>query len=162
MFSGHVKLLLSMLAMITLQFGIPAQETQAGVPGSTSEINLDANGVALGGYDPVAYFDGGKPTKGNPTIYASYGGARYLFATVAHRVTFLENPKKYLPQFGGYCVVGTAYGQKVDIDPQTGKVVNGKLYLNNNQTALAIFNKDRGGTIKKAQTNWPSVKDKPL
>jgi YHS domain-containing protein len=135
---------------------------QAGVPGSRSQINLDAHGVALDGYDPVAYFDGGKPTRGTATISASYGGARYVFATAAHRRAFLEDPKKYVPQYGGFCAVGTAYGEKVDVDPKTGQVVNGKLYLNNNQRALDIFNKDPSGTITKADANWPTVKDKAL
>jgi hypothetical protein len=135
---------------------------KAGVPGSRSQINLDARSVALGGYDPVAYFDGGKPTHGVPTIFASYGGARYLFANPEHRRTFLKNPRKYVPEFGGFCVVGTAFGEKVDVDPKTGEVVNGKLYLNNNQRALDIFNEDQSGTIAKAKSNWPTVKDKAL
>ena len=163
MSSKYVQPLLLVLALVTSQLGIiAAKEVQAGVPGSTSPINLDANGVALGGYDPVAYFEGGTPTKGKPAIYASYAGARYLFATAAHLQTFLRDPKRYIPEFGGYCVVGTAFGEKVDVDPNTGKVVNGKLYLNNNRKALEIFNKDQEGTITKAQTNWPSVKDKAL
>src|SRR5512139_1843943 len=103
----------------------------AGVPGSTSSINLDAQGLALGGYDPVAYFDSGKPTHGMESLSASYDGARYLFASEAHRKTFLAEPKKYLPEFGGFCAVGASFGQKVDIDPETGKVVKGKLYVNN-------------------------------
>lgn len=66
----------------------------AGVPGSTSPINLDASGLALRGYDPVAYFETGKPMRGMAKITASYGGARYLFATKAHRKSFLNNPTK--------------------------------------------------------------------
>jgi hypothetical protein len=133
---------------------------QAGVKGSTSQINADEHGVALGGYDPVAYFDSGQPTHGIDRLSASYGGARYLFATAAHRKAFLANPRKYLPEFGGFCAVGTAFGEKVDVDPETGKVVNGKLYLNNSARALQIFDKDTAGIIDKAQTNWPVVKDK--
>jgi YHS domain-containing protein len=163
MFSEFVKSTVLVLSVVTSQFGITAaNEARAGVPGSTSPINLDANGVALAGYDPVAYFEGGTPTKGEPAINASFGGARYFFATAAHRETFLKEPAKYIPEFGGYCVVGAAYGEKVDVDPDTGKVVNGKLYLNNNQKALAMFNKDREGTIAKARINWPTVKDKAL
>lgn len=134
----------------------------AGVPGSTSAINVDAQGLALGGYDPVAYFDTGRPTHGVETISASYGGARYLFASAAHRKTFLSDPKKYIPEFGGFCAVGTSFGEKVDVDPQTGKVVEGKLYLNNNPKAQAIFDKDTAGTISRAEHNWPKVKDKAL
>jgi YHS domain-containing protein len=134
----------------------------AGVPGSTSPLNLDASGLALLGYDPVAYFDTGKPTPGKPTITASYGGARYLFATPTHRRMFLENPARYLPQFGGFCAVGTSFGEKVDVDPKTGKVVNGKLYLNNGPKAQSIFDSDPAHTISKAEQNWPNVKDKAL
>jgi YHS domain-containing protein len=155
--------LLAALMVTTAQTALWAiMPAKAGVPGSRSQINLDAHSVALGGYDPVAYFDGGKPIHGTPTIFASYGGARYLFATPEHRRTFLKNPRKYVPEFGGFCVVGTAFGEKVDVDPKTGEVVNGKLYLNNNQRALDIFNKDQSGTIAKAKSNWPTVKDKAL
>ena len=66
MFSKYVKPLLLVLAMVTSQFGIiAANEAQPGVPGSTSPINLDANGVALGGYDPVAYFEGERQRREN-------------------------------------------------------------------------------------------------
>jgi YHS domain-containing protein len=154
---------LAVLIVTTAQAGlVVTMPARAGVPGSHSQINLDGDGVALGGYDPVAYFDGGKPTHGVTTIFASYGGARYLFATAAHRRTFLANPKKYVPEFGGFCVVGTSSGEKVDVDPETGEVVKGKLYLNYNQHALDIFNKDQSSTITKANNNWPAVKDKAL
>jgi YHS domain-containing protein len=150
-------------ALLVMVAGATMETTAlAGVPGSTSQINLDAHGVALGGYDPVAYFESGKPKRGVATISASYGGARYQFASAEHRRIFLKNPKMYIPEFGGFCAVGTAFGEKVDVDPETGKVVGGKLYLNNNQRALDIFNKDKTGTISKAEGNWPTVKDKPF
>ena len=150
---------LIVMAQVGLVVTMPAK---AGVPGSHSEVNLDASGVALRGYDPVAYFDGGKPTHGVATISASYGGARYLFATAAHRDTFLADPKKYVPEFGGFCALGASEGEKVEADPETGQVVKGKLYVNYNQKALGIFNKDQSNTITKAESNWPTVKDKAL
>ena len=58
--------------------------------------------------------------------------------------------------------MGTAFGEKVDVDPKTGEVVNGKLYLDNSQRALDIFNEDQSGTIAKAKRNWPTVRDKVL
>jgi YHS domain-containing protein len=134
----------------------------AGVPGSTSPLNVDASGLALRGYDPVAYFETGKPTHGMATISATYGGARYFFATPAHRAAFLKEPHKYLPQFGGFCAVGTSFGEKVDVDPETGKIVKGKLYLNNGPKAQSIFDSDPVQTISKAEQNWPKVKDKAL
>ena len=151
-----------MVIFAAAQLGLIAPGAQAGVPGSTAAINVDAQGIGLGGYDPVAYFDTGKPTHGMPTLTTTYGGATYFFATAAHRTAFLANPARYVPEFGGYCVVGASFGKKVDIDPETGKVVGGKLYLNNSQRALEIFDRDHKGTIAKAETNWPEVKDAPL
>jgi hypothetical protein len=155
-------LVVAWLAAAAFAGPIAVTPALAGVPGSTSSINLDAHGLALGGYDPVAYFDTGKPTRGVDTISASYGGARYLFASETHRKTFLGDPKKYVPEFGGFCAVGTSFGEKVDIDPETGKVVDGKLYVNSGSKAQGIFDKDTSGTITRADQNWPAVKDKPL
>ena len=118
--------------------------------------------MALRGYDPVAYFEDGKPTPGTEKLSASYGGARFLFASESHRKRFLQNPKKYIPQYGGFCAVGTSFGEKVDIDPESGKIINGKLYLNNGPKAQEIFNHDTPNTISRANQNWPSVKDKAL
>jgi hypothetical protein len=149
------------LLVFSMSMGI-LPSVQAGIPGSTSALNMDEHGVALHGYDPVAYFLRGKPTPGIETISASYGGARYLFATKADKRRFVKNPQKYIPQFGGFCSVGTAYGQKVDTDPMTGEVVNGKLYLNVNAKASELFKKDTPGIIGRAERNWPAVKDQAL
>jgi hypothetical protein len=154
--------IIAVLAAMTFAGSLTASPVRAGTPGSTSSVNVDGHGLALDGYDPVAYFDTGKPTRGLETITASYDGARYLFATEAHRKTFLAEPKKYIPEFGGFCAVGASFGEKVDIDPQTGKVVEGKLYVNSSAKAQALFDKDTSGTITRAEHNWPAVKDKPL
>jgi len=130
------------------------------VPGSTGAVNVDQSGLALRGYDPVAYFDTGKPTMGVATLEATFDGARYLFATEEHRAAFLADPAKYVPQFGGFCSVGTSFGEKVDADPTTGKVVNDRLYVNYSAKAQALFDKDVSGTISRAETNWPEVKGK--
>ncbi len=156
--SRHVDSALSLLALFLLL----ASPIHAGVPGSTSPVNVDARGLALRGYDPVAYFKDGKPTRGVASLSAGYGGARYLFASESHRKLFLENPQRYVPQYGGFCAVGTSFGEKVDVDPETGKIVNGKLYLNNGAKALTIFDHDTRNTISRANQNWPTVKDKAL
>ena len=80
------------LLVFSMSMGI-LPSVQAGIPGSTSAINVDEHGVALHGYDPVAYFTSGKPTPGIETISASYGGARYLFATKADKKRFVKNPE---------------------------------------------------------------------
>jgi len=149
------------LATLVLSGPLASAPVFAGVPGSTSAINVDEHGLALGGYDAVAYFETGKPAHGKETIVATYGGARYLFTSEAHRKTFLSDPAKYIPEFGGFCAVGTSYGEKVDVDPETGKVVKGKLYLNNSPQVAAKFDEDPLGTISRAEQNWPVVKGKP-
>ena len=148
-------------SLLTL-FLLLASPLHAGVPGSTSPINVDAQGLALRGYDPVAYFEDRKPTRGLENLSASYGGARYLFASESHRKLFLKNPKKYVPEYGGFCAVGTSFGEKVDVDPETGKIVSGKLYLNNGPKALEVFDRDTQNTISRANQRWPTVKDKAL
>lgn len=149
------------LALTIPASALVASPAFAAEKGSTSPINVE-NGLALHGYDAVAYFADGTPTKGNPAIVASYQGVRYQFATEAHRKAFEAAPASYAPQFGGYCALGTAYGEKVDTDPTTGKVVNGKLYLNYNHKTAERWNTDKPGFISKAEANWASVKDKPL
>lgn len=150
----------SILTLVPSAAAFVSAPAVAGVTGSTSDLNTDEQGLALRGYDPVAYFEDGKPTPGANAFSASFGGARYLFASEAHRAAFLADPQRYLPEFGGFCAVGTAFGEKVDTDPETGKVVNGKLYLNNSAKALQLFDSDQAGIIAKANTNWPTVKEK--
>jgi YHS domain-containing protein len=149
------------ISLLTL-FLLLARPLHAGVPGSTSPVNVDTQGLALRGYDPVAYFADGKPTRGAEHLSASYGGARYIFASESHRKLFLQNPRKYIPEYGGFCAVGTSFGEKVDVDPETGKIVNGKLYLNNGPKAQKIFDHDTRNTISRANQNWATVKDKAL
>ncbi len=132
---------------------------QAAVPGSTAPVNTDQTGLALRGYDPVAYFETGKPAEGAADITATVDGVRYRFVNEAHKRTFLADPVKYLPQFGGYCAVGTSHGEKVDSDPTTGRVVDGKLYLNFSPAVQTLFDKDVSGTISRAEANWPKVKN---
>jgi YHS domain-containing protein len=151
-----------LLALALAGAALHSTPIRAGVPGSTSATNTDTHGIALHGYDPVAYFSAGKPTPGTATISASYAGAKYLFASETNKKLFVENPQKYLPEFGGFCVVGTAYGQKVDTDPMTGAVVNGRLYLNNSAKSFALFKENIPGMIDRAEKNWPQVKDKVL
>src|SRR5437764_5792857 len=66
-------------------------------------INVDKNGLALQGYDPVSYFTDGKPVKGTAQFTAQYKGAMYQFASAEHRDTFNQSPANYEPQFGGFC-----------------------------------------------------------
>ncbi len=124
------------------------------------EVNL-ADGVAISGYDPVAYFTSGKAVHGDPAITATHDGATYRFASGADRALFVADPARYEPQFGGFCAFGTAEGHKATIDPEAFTIIGGKLYLNYNQDVWATFKQDPQGYIRKAEANWPTVREQP-
>jgi len=127
---------------------------------STATINVEQGGVILHGYDPVAYFTVGKPTKGDAKYRTTYRGAVYYFASKANRAKFLADPAHYAPQYGGFCAMGVALGKKLDVDPMAFKVVNGRLYLNVNQDVFKKWSEDVPGNIARAEANWPAIKDK--
>ncbi|MCO5151602.1 MULTISPECIES: YHS domain-containing (seleno)protein [unclassified Shinella] len=115
-------------------------------------------GVAINGYDAVAYFTEGGPVKGASAFSAPYKGAIFHFSTAANREAFLRDPVRYVPQYGGYCAYGTAKGYKAPTEPQAFSIVDGKLYLNYNDDIKALWSKDTKGYIQKADENWGEVK----
>ncbi|MBH9576264.1 YHS domain-containing (seleno)protein [Inhella proteolytica] len=127
---------------------------------STSALNVDAKGVAVSGYDVVAYQTVGAPTQGNASFMAKHEGATYLFSSAANRDLFTANPAKYVPAFGGFCAMGVALEKKLDGDPTAWRVVDGKLYLNVNKDVQKKWLEDVPGNIKNAQMTWPSIKGK--
>lgn len=145
------------LAIAATSFaGSPAM---AVVPTSTSDVNTDEQGIALHGYDAVAYFTAGKPTQGDARFKASYNGATYLFASAENQRKFQANPEAYAPQYGGFCAMGVALEKKLDGDPNVWKIVDGKLYLNVNQDVSVAWHRDIPGNLAKANENWPAIKD---
>ena len=123
---------------------------------------FEVNGVALSGYDPVAYFEAGQPTQGMKPLAYTYKGSVFLFANEANRGKFVADPQKYAPQYGGFCALGTANGYKVKTEPDAFKVVDGKLYFNYNRKVLEIWQQDEAGYIKRANQNWPEVSRMPM
>ncbi|SDR47348.1 hypothetical protein SAMN05519103_03625 [Rhizobiales bacterium GAS113] len=151
------RALIALAAAIAVTGGITAA-TPALAAGP--QINATITGLALRGYDPVAYFTDGKPVLGDFTITAQFEGATYRFASEDHKALFVKEPGKYLPQFGGFCAFGTAQGYKVDGDPNVWKIVDNKLYLNLAPPVAARWNQDIGGFIKTANEKWTDLKDK--
>jgi len=98
----------------------------------------EKEGVAIKGYDPVAYFKDKKPVKGSPNYKAEYKGSVFHFSSQANRDAFTATPAKYAPQYNGFCAFGTAGGYKAAVDPDAFTVVNGKLYLNYNQDVIML------------------------
>jgi YHS domain-containing protein len=126
---------------------------------------IDEKGLAVGGYDVVAYFSN-KATKGDAKVTAKHGEATYQFATTANRDAFKKNPIKYLPEFGGFCAWGVgAKSTKFPINPETFEIIDGKLYLffngpfnGSNFNSLEAWNQDQDNLLKAANANWPNVK----
>src|SRR5512135_2769630 len=87
-------------------------------------------GVAIRGYDPVAYFTESKPVEGSKQFTFEWQGATWRFASAANRDLFAKTPEKYAPQYGGYCAYAVSQGHTATIDPQRWRIVDGKLYLN--------------------------------
>jgi YHS domain-containing protein len=123
---------------------------------------FETDGAALRGYDPVAYFDSGQPTKGAPQFRQVYRGSTFLFASAGNQHKFAADPIKYAPQYGGFCAYGTANGYKVSTQPDAFRIVDGKLYLNHDTKVQEIWLKDVPGNIARADEQWPEVAKKEL
>jgi hypothetical protein len=117
-------------------------------------------GKAIRGYDPVAYFTESKPVKGYDSLTLNWNNAKWYFSSGKNLSLFKEDPEKYAPQFGGYCAYGLSEGHKSSTEPDTWTIDNGKLYLNYNLNVKKEWNKNRQARIEKANSNWPSLKDK--
>ena len=126
------------LAIMALSYGI--SNAQVVDP-------VDKNKIANGGYDMVAYFTDNAAVKGTSRYIAEYNGAKYQFASLEHMNLFKASPDKYLPACDGYCAWGVAEkGRKVPVNPQTYKIVDGKLYL--------FFNGDFNGAPFNTLEEW--------
>lgn len=124
------------------------------------ELNASSTGLALQGYDPVAYFTQGEPTKGDYRISSVYNDATYRFASEEHKAAFDADPESYLPQYGGYCAFGAAMGFKFDGDPEYWKIVDGELFLNLSKDIQVRWEEDIPGLVERADTNWTEIADK--
>jgi YHS domain-containing protein len=120
-----------------------------------------SDGIAIKGYDPVAYFTTAKAVKGSKDLAVYASGATYYFSSAANKELFKANPAKYEPEYGGWCAYAMgAKGEKVSIDPETFKIINGKLYLFYNKffnNTLKDWNKDENNLQKKADVNWVKI-----
>ncbi|MBC7281372.1 YHS domain-containing (seleno)protein [Hoeflea sp.] len=125
-------------------------------PAAAETVNMSTSGLAIDGHDPVAYFTMNRAVPGDAAITASHEGATYRFASEEHRALFVADPKKYVPQYGGYCAYGAAQGYKAPVEPDKFTVVDGKLYLNYNGAVQSTWVKDTAGYIEKADAFWAS------
>jgi hypothetical protein len=151
-----MKQFLLLVLSITLYTSITHAQTDL----RKTHFNIEKN-LAIQGYDPVAYFTQNKAVKGNKQFAANADAVIYYFSTAANKDLFIKNYTKYEPQYGGWCSYAMgATNTKVEIDPETFKIINGKLYLfyhswiNN---TLNKWNKDELNLKAKADKNWALI-----
>jgi YHS domain-containing protein len=114
-------------------------------------------GLAVDGYDVVAYFSDGKPVKGSSAHTVEWNGAVWRFASAGHQAAFEREPERYAPAYGGYCAWAVANGYSADADPEAWAIVDGRLYLNYDKKVQAKWRQDVPGNIAKADVNWPKL-----
>lgn len=114
-------------------------------------------GVAINGYDPVAYFEDGAPVEGSSSFEHEWNGATWRFANAENRDRFAAEPEAFAPQYGGYCAWAVSQGYTASTDPAAWKIVGGKLYLNYSADVQKRWQADETGNIAKADANWPRV-----
>lgn len=148
--------LLMLLSVVLLQFNVHAQSNTR-----VKQYNLSKNNLAIQGYDPIAYFTQNKAVKGNKDYAVNADGIIYYLSSVENKQLFLKDFKKYEPQYGGWCAYAMgATHEKVDVDPETFKIKDGKLFLYYNSwgnNTLKKWDKDETNLYQQADKNWTSI-----
>ncbi len=117
--------------------------------------------LAIGGYDPVAYFLEDGPRQGQAGLTAEWNGARWRFASEANKTRFLAEPQRYAPQYNGWCAYAAANGYAAEVDPVNGWTIRkGKLYLNWNGWVKRLWGLRADSYIERADAQWPGLKEK--
>lgn len=149
-----VVFLLSSIVFLFSEFELNAQH-----------LNTNKDGVAIEGYDPVSYVRENTAIKGSAKLAVRYKGTIYWFSTVRNKELFLASPEKYLPAYGGWCAFAMGdYGEKVEVDPKTFKIIDGKAYLFYNKfftNTLLDWNKNEPMLTRQADINWKKWEANP-
>jgi hypothetical protein len=146
--------------MMKLLFSLAFLINSAVFSFAQTDYYINKEGLAINGYDPVAYFMDERPVKGSGQFSFSWQQGEWRFKDQANLDAFKLNPEKYAPQFGGYCAYGVSEDHKSPTEPDTFTIVDGKLYLNYSMKVRQLWIKDRDNHIVKAEGNWVKLKEK--
>ena len=125
---------------------------------TTERLVVDRHtGLALYGFDPVAYFTDAQPLVGRPEFELSFAGAVWRFRNEGNRAAFQDRPDVYMPAFGGYDALAVARGAAVPANPHYWLVMDRRLYLFESPAARNAFAADPGRALAAAQARWPEV-----
>jgi hypothetical protein len=117
-------------------------------------VFVDGDGLAIRGYDPVAYFEEARPVRGLEAWNFRWRDAVWLFASAEHRDAFGADPERYAPEYGGFCAYAMSLGRQAPIDPDAWDVVDGRLFLNYSPGVRRDWLKNRDERIERADRNW--------
>ncbi|WP_186417127.1 YHS domain-containing (seleno)protein [Bosea sp. CS1GBMeth4] len=131
-------------------------ETRAGMPRPVNTLG-SPEGLAIRGYDPVAYFREGGPRPGESEFAVRHGGATWRFASAEHKALFEADPQRYLPAYGGFCAYGTSRGYLVKIEPEAWSIVGGRLFLNYDLGVKDSWLRRTKTYIARADAGWPRL-----
>ncbi len=145
------------LILFSLGLGLALSATPSLATEPAPPVHATEQGVAIGGYDSVAYFTQGRPVLGTAQFQHHWNGATWRFASAEARDRFAANPEAYAPRFGGYCAWAISQNYIAPGDPQVWRIVDGRLYLNFNARAKELWEADLLGAIMRGNANWPSV-----
>lgn len=127
---------------------------------AAEKVNAEG-GLAIRGYDPVAYHVEGRPQRGRPEFSHQWNGASWRFASAANRDRFAADPARYAPAYGGFCAYAVSEGYTAPIDPDAWRIVDGRLYLNYNRSIQRRWAEDIPGRIARADAHWPRLREVP-
>lgn len=143
-----MKLLISFCVVMLVSYAVQGQDTGY----------FNHKGIAINGYDPVAYFTEGKAVQGKTEFSADWKGVHWLFASSRNRMLFLDHPEAYAPQYGGYCAFGASENHLAPTDPQAWTIIGRKLYLNYNPSVKRQWLSDTARRIPLADAYWKDLK----
>jgi YHS domain-containing protein len=152
--SGAKAIKLTLLGILVAV--LPATLVLAGE--AFQPINTDELGVAIKGYDTVAYFTEGRAVRGNSEFAHTWNDATWYFSSVENKDLFAASPEHYTPQYGGYCSGYLALTGKIGgVNPEAWKIIDGRLYLARGKNERDGFAENAAENIKKADENWASL-----
>lgn len=143
------------LFLVALALAVPAGPAFAADP--APPVSATAEGVAIRGYDPTAFFTAGRPVEGSAAFEHRWNGAVWRFASATARDRFAADPEAYAPAFGGYCAWAVSQNYIAPGDPIHWRIVGGRLYLNANARAKELWESDLDAAIARGHANWPTV-----
>ena len=152
-FAGTVLLVVA-VAILTGCGAMNAQNTGTTYKPANATPDAEGNALMLKGYDVVSYFVDNKDSIGSASFRSNYQGITFQFTSAEHKALFDKAPTRYLPEFGGYCANGIAYGLPWGGDGDTWKMIDGKLYIFGGHGSKDAFLLDEAGNLALAKKYW--------